>query len=90
METTAPVISAPEVSTPVVSPPGDPKDVETYDTSIHSTASSEMHHQHGSSSEQIVKDLLKACFDADKTARTKIQSQIQNMFTNPLGMFQAF
>ena len=63
---------------------------ETPDTSIHSSASSEMQHQHGSSPEQTVKDLLKACFGADKTTRRKIESQIQNMFTDPLGMFQAF
>ena len=84
----APDVPAPSVAASAVPHPD--AQPETPDTSIHSSASSEMQHQHGSSQEKIVKDLLKACFDADKTTRRKIERQIQNMFTDPLGMFQAF
>ena len=54
-------------------------------SSIHSSASNE-----GSSQEKTVKDFLKACFPTDKNTRTKIEPQIQTMFTDHSGMFEAF
>ena len=39
--------------------------------------------------EQMVKELLKACFDSDKNTRSKIETQIQTMFSDTSGMFQA-
>ena len=58
------------------------------DTSVHSSASAELNHQRGSNRDQIVKDLLKACFSSDKNTRSKIETQINAMFTDPSGMFQ--
>ena len=58
------------------------------DNSIHSTASAELNHQQGSTREKMIKDLLKACFDSDKNTRSKIETQIQTMFSDTSGMFQ--
>ena len=66
-----------------VDPPSNP------DITIQSSASAELHHQQGSTREQMVKDLLKACFDSDKNTRSKIETQIQTMFSDTSGMFQA-
>ena len=65
-----------------VDPPTNP------DTSVHSSASAELNHQQGSNLDQIVKDLLKACFSSDKNTRSKIETQINAMFTDTSGMFQ--
>ena len=66
-----------------VDPPSNP------DISIQSSASAELNHQQGSTREQMIKDLLKACFDSDKNTRSKIETQIQTMFPDTSGMFQA-
>ena len=65
-----------------VDPPSDP------DILVHSSASEGLNHQDGSSREQIVKDLLNACFGSDKNTRLKIESQIHAMFSDNSGMFQ--
>ena len=65
-----------------VDPPSNP------DISIQSSASAELNHQQGSTREQMIKDLLKACFDSDKNTRSKIETQIQTMFSDTSGMFQ--
>ena len=57
------------------------------DNSIHSSASAELSHQQGSAREKMIKDLLKACFDSDKNSRSKIETQIQTMFSDASGMF---
>ena len=67
-----------------VDPPSNP------DITIQSSASAELNHQQGSTREQMVKDLLKACFDSDKNTRSKIETQIQTMFSDISGMFLAF
>ena len=59
------------------------------DNSIQSSASAELNHQQGSTREKLIKDLLKACFDSDKNTRSKIETQIQTMFSDTSGMFQA-
>lgn len=59
------------------------------DNSIFSSASAELNHQQGSTREKMIKDLLKACFDSDKNTRSKIETQIQTMFSDTSGMFQA-
>ena len=66
-----------------VDPPSNP------DISIQSSASAELNHQQGSTREQMIKDLLKACFDSDKNTRSKIETQIQMMFPDTSGMFPA-
>ena len=58
------------------------------DNSIQSSASAELNHQQGSTREKLIKDLLKACFDSDKNTRSKIETQIQTMFSDTSGMFQ--
>ena len=57
------------------------------DNSIYSSASAELNHQQGSTREKMIKDLLKACFDSDKNTRSKIETQIQTMFSDASGMF---
>ena len=64
-------------------------EVDPPDVTIQSSESAELHHQQGSTREQMVKDLLKACFDSDKNTRSKIETQIQTMFSDTSGMFQA-
>ena len=65
-----------------VDPPTNP------DISIQSSASAGLNHQQGSTREPMIKDLLKACFDSDKNTRSKIETQIQTMFSDISGMFQ--
>ena len=67
----------------------DPPSYPNPDISIQSSASAELNHQQGSTREQMIKDLLKACFDSDKNTRSKIETQIQTMFSDTSGMFQA-
>ena len=38
--------------------------------------------------EQMVKELLKACFDSDKNTRSNIETQIQTLFSDNSSMFQ--
>ena len=47
-------------------------------------------YQQGSNREQIVKDLLKACFKSDENTRSKIETQIHAMFSDTSGPFQVF